>query len=894
MVSEPNAAQDLPPVAAGGESPLAAPWRPVTAATAALAGAWIAAGSVGLLAHPLRHALVVLALGVMVTSAWPAERREWGRIFILLAAAAVAVGMTASPLPVVNILAIALILAAGAAVAEGPAGRLLVTVAAAVTVFAVYRFAVTAIPPVWSAADALGGAAGRLAGGAAGRPLGVGATFGGVDLLVLMAAAYAGWLGVVPRPRWAHALGGALAIAAAYLAYLVALAWWPALESAIPVPPAPAAEAGPGPAWSWSAAVRSLLPWNLPALGAALELLVAAAMFRLAVRRSAAGDAPVARPVPGGAGAALVLAAAVLAAAVPVAAMTGWGRCDLAGKKIVVYEKGFLNWLKPVHGDYGRLAIGMYGMFPAYLESLGAGCVVSPELSEEDLRGADAVVLLYPNEPWDPWQLDRIWNFVSCGGGLLVMGEHTVREADGGSRFNDVLAPTAMRVRFDSAMFAVGGWLNSYEALAHPVTAGIADDRNTFGVVIGASVDAPWPARPILVGRWGWADPGDPAAGESMMGNHRYDGGERLGDLVLAAEQPLGAGKVIVFGDTSSLTNGITIGAHRFTSRLLAYVASRAADPAPPWRSAAALGLAVALVLVLGWRPQAERVAAAAAAMVLAAVLCAAAGSRAAEVLPDGRASDPRQPRPNNLAYIDTTHFEASSEESWRPDGAMGLAMTLMRDGYLVLNLPEFTSERLERAGLLACVAPSRGFSMAERRAVRTFVEGGGIFILTVGYDDARPSRALLKDLGFRIGGEPAGREDPPREPEPMGHFKSPYIAAGDGMPHVRFHAAWPVACDDPEARIIARGPDDLPVIVVRRIGRGKVVVVGDTGFAMNKNLERENGDPFEGMRENADFWRWFLPVLRDQPPWIPPKPGDEAGRPAAPAGRAAGGEGTP
>ena len=59
----------------------------------------------------------------------------------------------------------------------------------------------------------------------------------------------------------------------------------------------------------------------------------------------------------------------------------------------------------------------------------------------------------------------------------------------------------------------------------------------------------------------------------------------------------------------------------------------------------------------------------------------------------------------------------------------------------------------------------------------------------------------------------------------------------------------------------------------MRRLGRGKAVVVADTDFAMNKNLEREGGQPFEGMRENADFWRWLLDYLNDLPAWTPPKP---------------------
>src|SRR5205814_1376159 len=117
--------------------------------------------------------------------------------------------------------------------------------------------------------------------------------------------------------------------------------------------------------------------------------------------------------------------------------------------------------------------------------------------------------------------------------------------------FNDLLTGTAMRIKFDSAIFQVGGWLQSYEALAHPTQEGIGDDRNSFGVVTGASVGTHWPARPVLVGRWGFNDPGDEGSSVAMMGNHQYDAGERLGDVILVSEQPVGQGKIVVFGDTS-------------------------------------------------------------------------------------------------------------------------------------------------------------------------------------------------------------------------------------------------------------------------------------------------------------------------------------------------------
>jgi hypothetical protein len=67
-----------------------------------------------------------------------------------------------------------------------------------------------------------------------------------------------------------------------------------------------------------------------------------------------------------------------------------------------------------------------------------------------------------------------------------------------------------------------------------------------------------------------------------------------------------------------------------------------------------------------------------------------------------------------------------------------------------------------------------------------------------------------------------------------------------------------------------------------QRFGKGKFVVIGDSSFAMNKNLERKDGRPIEGMRENADFWRWFLTTLKNEKVWNPltptTAPEDQAG----------------
>ena len=124
------------------------------------------------------------------------------------------------------------------------------------------------------------------------------------------------------------------------------------------------------------------------------------------------------------------------------------------------------------------------------------------------------------------------------------------------------------------------------------------------------------------------------------------------------------------------------------------------------------------------------------------------------------------------------------------------------------------------------------------------------------------------------MAGTPAGE----KEPEPLGFFKSPYVEAKGYRAHVRFHAAWPVGSTDQSARVIAYGASEVPAIIMRPVGKGKIVLVGDTSFVMNKNLEREGGEAFEGMRENADFWRWFIPYLTGGPAWYPSAPSTQPG----------------
>ena len=882
---------------ANGRSASADAATTAVALAAGLIAAWVAAGSTGLLAHPLRRALTLLFLAVAILACRPL--RGAGRktpLGLLAAAFCVAVYMVTLSSPVANTMAVAVILAFLAFVSAGQRRDILQACSAAVAVFGTWRFAVASIPWFWLGADGVANGLGSAAGLITGRPLWVGPTFAGLDFLVLMVAFWALYLPHTKPPRALRAIYGLLAVLGAHLVYLVLLSFVPDLLSFVEAQHAATLPAS----GRMGQFIHKAVPWNFPAVACGIQVLIAAAMIRWSPwagdgsentapasrgnlkfefrnLRFSAGSLSAASWTFLGTTAPALLAAVLL----PLIAVFYPSPLRLEGKKVIFYEKGFLNWLKPAHGSYGRLSSGMYGMLPVLLESMGAWCRVSPDLSEVDLQDADVLALIFPDEPWRQGQMERIHDFVRRGGSLLVLGEHTTRDPNGSSRFNEILTPTAMRVAFDCATFAVGGWLQSYDALSHPATAGIGDDENQFGVVIGASVDARWPSRPLLVGRWGWTDFGDDASDRAMMGNDRYDPGEKLGDVVLAAEQPLGKGRIITFGDTSGLTNAIDVSSYVFTSRLFAYLAGAAAHAQPAWRQVLALFAGAFLIALVCSRPSPGKTSLVAIALAVSLSLWTFTNHARAKLTPDGR-----RVIPNNLAYIDSSHIEAYSAESWRPDGLGGLALTLMRNGYLTLDLPELTPARLSRAGLLVSVAPSRPFSRAEVETVKAFVNGGGTLIVTTGYDQAGPSLPLLDAFGLHVG----TAERKSLEPEPLGHFKSPYLESQDRRVYVRFHAAWPVAGSDPNTRVIAYGRDNRPVAILHRFGAGKVLLVGDTCFAMNVNLEWENGAPFEGLRENADFWRWLLTMLRNEPMWIPPAlQGGQASPAPAESGKEAG-----
>ncbi|MGA2798960.1 MAG: DUF4350 domain-containing protein, partial [Thermoguttaceae bacterium] len=678
------------------------PGQTVVVVIAGIAAAWFAAGSTGFWGHGLRHALTCLALGIAILAAWPWPNPNWKNWAILAACIIAALVLNSSILPTVNVLGVVLVLATLAYIHEGQTSRAILLAALAAMTLAIFRLALTSIPIVWQLADVLGCGMGKLAGGLTDRPLNIGATFGGLDFLVLMFALYAGWLSNIAPPRRRLGIYAGAAIVLAHLVYLVMLAYSVKIAALLPDPfYVTETDTNRVGAWAWQNAVRTFLPWNLPVLAMILQGIVAACMFRWAdwlpvARIDKQKNFPMSRHeevvnlrdvVKD---ATFKFGPVALAVLIGVLTSLSFIKPGLKGKTLVAYDKGHLSWLKP---EYDNPIEGGYGMLPIFIRSLGGNFFKSPALSREDLAGADVLILLHPDSPFTDEQLKQIENFVRQGGSLLLGAENFIREPASESHFNDVLKPSGMKVRYDTAIPLSANWEQSYQALSHPATLGLGDENNRFGFQRGSSIRLGWSSRPIVAGRWGWSDPGSDAIKQKSP---EYQEGQPLGDIVLAAEEPLGQGRIVVLGDMSCLNNERLSCSSEFAGRLLGYLAHRPSNPQDLWRQILSIAAMISLVWLLTAQPEAMQVAATSFIFAAVLLLCTFYSDSANPVLPDGRTQTP-----NNLAYIDTSHLEAFSSDLWNDYGIAGFTRVLMRSGFLPLRISELTAERLERAGLL-------------------------------------------------------------------------------------------------------------------------------------------------------------------------------------------------
>jgi hypothetical protein len=524
------------------------------------------------------------------------------------------------------------------------------------------------------------------------------------------------------------------------------------------------------------------------------------------------------------------LAAVVVLVVVPPTAWRSPAPCDL-----VFLEKGVVSFTKPDYTRFGESAGGMFGMFPEYARLFGCKAVVVKEVPPT-LDPGQTLVLTNLDLDLGRETRQRIWDFVANGGKLWVLGDHTFIKdekppADGSpvkkgiNHLNEMLAPTHISFNNDSAQFFPQGWFHSYRFPQGTPFATLHDDaENRPGILVGASLALGVPAEPLVFGRFGYSDWGldVPKGDRGYLGDFKYQPSERLGDLVLVAGERIGKGKVLVFGDTSSFFNNNLGRSFELLRASLAWLGdsnawSLPASPAGRWIAAAlVLGLLGAVFL---WRTVPVGAAALIAAGLVSSISHGTGG------LPSYDKAFARE----HLAVIDYSHQPNASKHSAMDTGLHGVAINLLRHGLLTITANQWDPDTLDLARYLVMNAPRRPVTPGERRDLMRFMERGGTVILGCGYLDWAGSRGLLEPLGCRIGGVPYGRF---------------FDCTAFGQ-QVSFMSAWPLDMVPDKAKVLCATPDKLPLMVSVPVGKGELVVICDSEFLHNKNVEgNKNHDP--------------------------------------------------
>lgn len=540
------------------------------------------------------------------------------------------------------------------------------------------------------------------------------------------------------------------------------------------------------------------------------------------------------------------------------ALLAGWpssvGQPTL-GKQILFYNKGYLNWDVPMYGTYGRSSGGMFGLIPDYLRWRGFQVARCDSLTAEALGDAGAVVMINLQDPLTDPEESAVRQFVDKGGSLLLLGDHTglgnIREPS-----NHLLKPYGIELNFDSAKPTRTGWAGSLVCALHSLTAGLdlerqgGDSPGVTQIWVGASLKVSAPGLPLIVGREGFSDVGNEAnVKDGYLGDFRYRTDERLGNLVLLAEAKSGRGKVLVFGDTSTLQNGALVRAGGFVQRLFAYLLAPATMPSETMKIAGVLlligGIAVWALSGAG----AGGLLLGVLALSLGAGFCQHRTASFHKHL-DFTWNEEAHPR----ALLDYSHSPRVPLNLTGGDGTWGLQNCLMRSGFLPQAMEPWDKVTLADAQLLLEIAPVKKFSRAERKEIQQFMQKGGLVVLSCGMEEYDGSRSLLREYGLEPIYVPLG-------PAALDSTRILLPAEGDtlGMETeaivpVQFHEAWQIRSTNPTIEVLLAMKDttqvqggERPIAAFVPVGNGGLLYLADTDFLTNRNLESPTGEYYEG-----------------------------------------------
>ncbi len=524
----------------------------------------------------------------------------------------------------------------------------------------------------------------------------------------------------------------------------------------------------------------------------------------------------------------------------------------------------------PKDNEYLRPDRGFsIGAFELYLKTIGYDVIKFNETNittlKEVLKGADALVLLNLNKPMNSTDLKSIWDFIEQGGSLLVFGEHTSMFVDdhdfelGKDYLNDILKPTGIRVNSDTADYPSGCWKYAVSPMPHACTRGIGFEITTSSV--GASLSISGNAKPVLIGKYGFSD--NPNQSEpGHLGDRAYEKGEKLGDILLGASDEYGRGKVLVIGDTSYVLNPEVATKYKLLANLVAWLLSEKSEPLALLSS---LSFLLPLILVF-YILRYNRHRGIAIFSIAYASLAIAASLMVSGSINDSLMDTSHGIEKMDIGWIDHTHLNRFDLGGYTAGSIDGLTTNLIRNGYMPLlfnDEKDFSSILKGRSFFI--IGPSKRYTWDEVQTLKDFVSGGGLLVISAGYDSKEPLDILLNEFGMNISRIPLG--SPPWIVETHGQTSG--VISQENLDKYRhkpkFLDAYPLEASGNYTSITSLKHDGIiyNLVISKAFGSGEVVLIGDSRFLLNENLEYLTIGPGETKTDYQLQWLGNIELLK-------------------------------
>ena len=506
------------------------------------------------------------------------------------------------------------------------------------------------------------------------------------------------------------------------------------------------------------------------------------------------------------------------------------------------------TWDVPSYGRYGRDAYGMFGLLPIYLKNSGyevslfvknitkfietsepisenitrffnltdqISIIDQNSISSDVLQDFDIFVVTNINKTLS--EKDIIWSYVKNGGSLLVLGDHT-NVGEILEPLNDLLKPVDIRFRFDSALplDTKFQWMNCYKSMYNPISSDISE-FNEIQISVGASLDIGFSCQPLIIGTYALSDNGNKLNPEfAYLGDYEYNEGEQVGDVVLAASTYYHAGKVLVFGDTSSFQNSAIPYTNPFIQNIFSWLSSKSSDLTQVIQ--VILSILFLILAMLSYMLLKQRQLSFAAFPIFLIIILLILFSLNSSIFTKNII--------DNTVLIDTTHNERFNFESFTDDSINGMTLSFSRNGYLPLFLRDFSKDEISKSSFIVFNAPTKKFVSNEVDLLKTYMKDGGIVILSTGYDDKDASMPLISEFNLDIEGIPLGNV--------------PYNESEEYENEPRFVDSWPILFDISKSESFYNFTWNIEynLMVFTPYGDGGLLLISDSQFLLDKNIE--------------------------------------------------------